>query len=166
MFLLKDTTQRRRWGSNPRPLGLDHWATTLPQDVLAGAVTIFYSVLILFFYSTLNLNFKPDSQDNAFSLPHVWGAKTRQMMLLNFLIIFYYLMLNQIFPGLSTKIFRILHKLDENNHLNSSCQSQSWSGLFISPSSGAHHKIEFTAQNNTNFYMFISASGTPSSRKK
>ena len=30
---------------------------------------------------------------------------------------FYYLMLNQIFPGLSTKIFRILHKLDENNHL-------------------------------------------------
>ena len=30
----------------------------------------------------------------------------------------------------------------------------------------AHHKIEYTAQNNTNFYTFISASGTPSSRKK
>ena len=29
-------------------------------------------------------------------------------------------MLNQIFPRLSTKIFCILHKLDENNHLNSS----------------------------------------------
>ena len=42
--------------------------------------------------------------------------KKRQMMLFNFLIIFYYLMLNQIFPGLSTKIFRIFHKLDENKH--------------------------------------------------
>ena len=30
----------------------------------------------------------------------------------------------------------------------------------------AHHKIEYTAQSNTNFYTFISASGTPSSRKK
>ena len=29
-----------------------------------------------------------------------------------------------------------------------------------------HHKIEYTSQNNTNFYTFISASGTPSSRKK
>ena len=29
-----------------------------------------------------------DSQYNAFSLLHVWGAKKRQMMLLNFLIIF------------------------------------------------------------------------------
>ena len=28
-----------------------------------------------------------------------------------------------------------------------------------------HHKIEYTAQNNMNFYTFISASGTPSSRK-
>ena len=28
MFLLKDTTQWRRWGSNPRPLGLD--SSTLP----------------------------------------------------------------------------------------------------------------------------------------
>ena len=27
-------------------------------------------------------------------------------------------------------------------------------------------KIEYTAQNDTNFYTFISASGTPSSRKK
>ena len=33
----------------------------------------------------------------------------------NFLILFYYLMLNQIFPGRSTKIFRILHKNDEKN---------------------------------------------------
>ena len=69
--------------------------------------------------------FAPHSQAKAFSLLHVWGAKKRQMMLLNFLIIFYYLILNQIFPGLSTKIFLILHKLDENNHLNSSCKSQS-----------------------------------------
>ena len=30
----------------------------------------------------------------------------------------------------------------------------------------SHHKIEYTAQNNTNFYTFIYASGTPSSRKK
>ena len=30
----------------------------------------------------------------------------------------------------------------------------------------AHHKIEYTAQNNTNFYMFIYASSTPSSRKE
>ena len=66
-----------------------------------------------------------NSQDNAFSLLHVCGANKRQMMLFNFLIIFYYLMLNQMFPGLSTKIFRILHKLDENHHLNSSCRSQS-----------------------------------------
>ena len=34
---------------------------------------------------------------------------------------FHYLMLNQIFLGFSTKIFHILHKLDENNHLNSKC---------------------------------------------
>ena len=40
-------------------------------------------------------------------------------------IIFYYLMLNQIFPGRFTKIFRKLHKLDENKYLNSSCRSQS-----------------------------------------
>ena len=32
--------------------------------------------------------FAPHSQDNAFSLLHVWGAKKRQMILLNFLIIF------------------------------------------------------------------------------
>ena len=44
-------------------------------------------------------------------------------------------MLNQIFPGLSTRIFHILYKFDENNHLNSSCRSQSWPGLYISPSS-------------------------------
>ena len=30
----------------------------------------------------------------------------------------------------------------------------------------AHHKIEYTAQDNTSFYTFVSASGTPSSRKK
>ena len=29
------------------------------------------------------------------------------------------------FPVISTKIFRILHQLNENNQLNSSCQSQS-----------------------------------------
>ena len=44
-------------------------------------------------------------QDNTFSLLHGPIQKKRQMMLLNFLIIFYYLMLNHIFPGLSTKIF-------------------------------------------------------------
>ena len=73
-------------------------------------------------------------------------------------------MLNQIFPGLSAKIFPILHKLDENNHLNSSCDlslDQAWIYHL-----SAHHKIEYTAQNNTNFYTFISASGTPSSPKK
>ena len=32
--------------------------------------------------------FVPHTQDNAFSLLHVWGAKKRQIMLLNFLIIF------------------------------------------------------------------------------
>ena len=29
-----------------------------------------------------------------------------------------------------------------------------------------NHEIEYTAQNNTTFYTFISASGTPSSRKE
>ena len=40
----------------------------------------------------------------------------------------YLLLKNSVDPdflGLSTKIFRILHKLDENSHLNSSCRSQS-----------------------------------------
>ena len=79
--------------------------------------------------------FAPHTCNRLNALSWLWGAKKRQMMLLNFLIVFYYLMLNQIFPGLSTKIFRILHKLDVNNHLNSSCRSQSWSGLYISHSS-------------------------------
>ena len=57
------------------------------------------------FKSIFSRFFTPHSQENAFSLLHVWGAKKREMMLLNFLIIFYYLMLNQIFPGLSTKFF-------------------------------------------------------------
>ena len=55
-------------------------------------------------------------------------------------------MLNQIFRGLSTKIFRILHKLDENNHLNSSCRSRSWSGLYISPSSTSYNWIHSPKQ--------------------
>ena len=36
MFLLKDTAQWRRWGSNPRPLGssqpIYHWASALPSN--------------------------------------------------------------------------------------------------------------------------------------
>ena len=101
----------------------NHW-TVLSLVILNGLAKLFFPNI-----------FAPNSQDNAFSLLHVWGAKNRQMMLLNFFIIFYYLMLNQIFPRLSTKIFSILHKLDEINYLNSSCRSQSWSGWYISPSS-------------------------------
>ena len=37
----------------------------------------------------------------------------------------YHFLLSDDQPGLSTKIFRILHKLDEDKHLNSSCRSQS-----------------------------------------
>ena len=73
-------------------------------------------------------------------------------------------MLNQIFPGLSTKIFRISYKLDENNHLNS-IADLSLDQACINHLR-AHHKIEYTAQNNTNLYTFIFASGTTSSRKK
>ena len=73
-------------------------------------------------------------------------------------------MLHQIFPELSTKIFRILHKLNEvtiripvaDLSLDQACIYHL----------RTHHKIEYTAQNNTNFYTFVSASGTPSSRKK
>ena len=73
-------------------------------------------------------------------------------------------MLNQIFLGLSTKIFRILHKLDENNLLNTVADLSLDQACIYHLR--AHHKIEYTAQNNTNFYTFISASGTLSSRKK
>ena len=73
-------------------------------------------------------------------------------------------MLNQIFPGLSAKIFRILDNLDENNHLNSVADlSLDQANIYHLR---AHHKIEYTAQNNTNVFTSISASGTPSSRKK
>ena len=89
------------------------------QDFWKVGLYVYYDFLV-------TVKAAPHSQDNAFSLLHVWGAKNRQMMLLNFLITFYYMiMLNQIFPELSTKIFRTLHKLDENNRLNSSCRSQS-----------------------------------------
>ena len=80
------------------------------------------------------------------ALSWLWGEKKRQMVLLNFLIIFHYLMLNQILPGLSTKIFRILHYLDENNHQNSSWRSQSWSGLCISPWSTSYNWIHSPKQ--------------------
>ena len=66
--------------------------------------------------------FAPHTCNRLNALSWLWDAKNRQMMLFNFLIIFCYLMLNQIFLGLSTKIFPILHKLDKNNHLNSSCR--------------------------------------------
>ena len=38
MFLLKDTTQWRRWGSNPRPLGLD--SSSLPLSHCAPLSTL------------------------------------------------------------------------------------------------------------------------------
>ena len=61
------------------------------------------------------------------------------------------------FPGLSTRIFRILHKLGENNHLNSSCRSQSWSGLYISPSSTIIklNTQPETTQISTRFYLLL-----------
>ena len=44
MFLLKDTTQWRRWGSNPRPSvssqALYHWATALPIIMIVEAITM------------------------------------------------------------------------------------------------------------------------------
>ena len=49
------------------------------------------------------------------------GCEKTKIDAIKFSYHFYYLMLNRIFLALSTKIFRILHKLDENNHLNSSC---------------------------------------------
>ena len=39
MFLLKDTTQWRRWGSNPRPIGLE--SSTLPLSHCTPIVTFF-----------------------------------------------------------------------------------------------------------------------------
>ena len=39
MFLLKDTTQWRRWGSNPRPLGLE--SSTLPMSHCAPILDIY-----------------------------------------------------------------------------------------------------------------------------
>ena len=73
-------------------------------------------------------------------------------------------MLNQIFPGLSTKIFCILHKLDKITIWIQVADLSLYQACIYHLR--AHHKIEYTAQNNTNFYTFISASGTPSSRKK
>ena len=39
MFLLKDITQWRQWGLNPRPFGqlLYHWATALPLILIKPA---------------------------------------------------------------------------------------------------------------------------------
>ena len=53
MFFLKDTTQWRRWGSNPRPFGqaLYHWATALPGKPRNAK----RNPLDEFFYSTLTL---------------------------------------------------------------------------------------------------------------
>ena len=45
----------------------------------------------------------PCNRQNALSW--LWGVKKRQMMLLNFLIIFYYLMLNQIFRDVPPRFF-------------------------------------------------------------
>ena len=51
MFLLKDTTQWRRWGSNPRPFGLEsstlplsHCAPCLHAGVVCGAGNCTHSV--------------------------------------------------------------------------------------------------------------------------
>ena len=86
------------------------------------------------------------------------------MMLYNFLNIFYHLVLNQIFSGLSNKIFHILHKLDEiTNRIPVADLSLDQACIYHLR---AHHKIDYTAQNNKNFTTFISASGTPSSGKK
>ena len=38
MFLLKDTTQWRRWGSNPRPFGLE--SSTLPLSHCAPSIVV------------------------------------------------------------------------------------------------------------------------------
>ena len=94
-------------------------------------------------------------EDNAFILLHVWGAKKTTNE---------YLMLSKIFPEFSTNIFRILHKMMNitiwiqvaNHSLDQACIYHL----------RAHHIFEYTAQNNTNFYTFICASGTPSSLKK
>ena len=43
MFLLKDTTQWRRWGSNPRPFGIE--SSTLPLSSLKKYMTILIVVL-------------------------------------------------------------------------------------------------------------------------
>ena len=77
MLLLKDTTQWRRWGSNPRSLGLGrspsvssqalyHWATALPGQTsikwLFLSLKIVFILAIgadpddLFFYSLRPIN--------------------------------------------------------------------------------------------------------------
>ena len=88
--------------------------------------------------------------------------KKRQMMLLNFLIIFW----------CSTRFLR-----DFTSRFFAYCTSSMKITIWIPVANlsldqaciyhlRAHHRIEFSAQNNTNFYTFISASGTPSSHKK
>ena len=44
MFLLKDTTQWRRWGSNPRPFGLE--SSTLPLSHCAPYPFIVYCIIV------------------------------------------------------------------------------------------------------------------------
>ena len=63
MFLLKDTTQWRQWGSNPRPLGLSqalyHWATALPKEtgVYVGCDKV---------YMAYNQNLRSMERNNCF----------------------------------------------------------------------------------------------------
>ena len=77
---------------------------------------------------------------------------------------FYYLMLNQIFRDFPPRFFA---------YCTSSMKITIWipvADLSLDQAClyhiRAHHKIEYKAQNDTNFYTFISASGKPSSRKK
>ena len=61
MFLLKDTTQWRRWGSNPRPLGLKsstlHWVT-------AHRITL----------QTVWSQIRPDTMSGLICLQTVWHS--------------------------------------------------------------------------------------------
>ena len=74
-------------------------------------------------------------------------------------------MLNQIFPGLCIKIFFAYCTSSMKITIRIPVTDLSLDQPCIYHLQ-AHHKIEYTAKNNTNFYTFISASGTPSSRKK
>ena len=51
MFLLKDTTQWRRWGSNPRPFGLE--SSTLPLSHCAPLTSTWEVVFVTFPYGVL-----------------------------------------------------------------------------------------------------------------